>query len=83
MEQIWKNLNITIDWTKEVPLNRLIALRLKFHNQIRSLLSGKLNKYTGKYAKNISDLQWAKNFVNKKIREVESKTNEYSTNSRL
>ena len=73
MEQIWKNLNITIDWTKEVPLNRLIALRLKFHNQIRSLLSGKLNKYTGKYAKNISDLQWAKNFVNKKIREIESK----------
>lgn len=73
MEQIWKNLNITINWTKEVPLNRLIALRLKFHNQIRSLLSGKLNKYTGKYAKNISDLQWAKNFVNKKIREIESK----------
>lgn len=73
MEQIWKNLNITIDWTKEVPLNRLIALRLKFHNQIRSLLSGKLNKYTGKYAKNISDLQRAKNFVNKKIREIESK----------
>lgn len=76
MEQIWKNLNITIDWTKEVPLNRLVALRLKFHNQIRSLLSGKLNKYTGKYAKNISDLQWAKNFVNKKIREIESKSNE-------
>ena len=76
MEQIWKNLNITIDWTKEVPLNRLIALRLKFHNQIRSLLSGKLNKYTGKYAKNISDLQRAKNFVNQKIREIESKSNE-------
>jgi len=76
MEQIWKNLSITIDWTKEVPLNRLIALRLKFHNQIRSLLSGKLNKYTGKYAKNISDLQRAKNFVNKKIREIESKINE-------
>ncbi len=76
MEQIWKNLNITIDWAKEVPLNRLIALRLKFHNQIRCLLSGKLNKYTGKYAKNISDLQRAKNFVNQKIREIESKTNE-------
>ena len=76
MEQIWKNLNITIDWTKEVPLNRLIALRLKFHNQIRSLLSGKLNKYTGKYAKNISDLQRAKNFINQKIREIESKSNE-------
>ncbi len=71
MEQIWKNLNITIDLTKEVPLNRLVALRLKFHNQIRSLLSGKLNKYTGKYAKNISDLQRAKNFVNKRIREIE------------
>lgn len=73
MEQIWKNLNITSDWTKEVPLNRLVAMKRKFHNQIRSLQSGELNKYTGKYAKNISDLQRAKNFVSRKIREIESK----------
>ena len=78
MEQIWKNLNITIDWTKEIPLNRLVALRLKFHNQIRCLLSGKLNKYTGKYAKNISDLKRAWNFVNNKIREMKT-IHEYST----
>lgn len=76
MEQIWKNLNITIDWTKEVSLNRLVALKRKFHNQIRCLQSDKVNVYNGKYAKNIFDLSRAKSFVRQKIREIEGKSNE-------
>lgn len=76
MKQIWKNLNVTIDWTKKVPLNRLVALKRKFHNQIRCLQSGKVNVYNGKYAKNIFDLSRAKSFVNQKIREIEGKSNE-------
>lgn len=73
MLPIWKRLNITVDWNKEIPLNRLKSLRTKFHNIYYKLMSGEVNEYNGKYLNNLDDLIYAKNFVNKKIREIEVK----------
>lgn len=69
----WNDLNISIDWNKEVPLNRLISLRAVLREKQRKLLSGDVNVYEGKYSDNIRNIGWAISFLSRKIEVVENK----------
>jgi len=69
----WNDLNISIDWNKEVPLNRLLSLRSTLRENKRKLESGDVNIYNGKYSDNIRNIGWAISFLSRKIEVVENK----------
>lgn len=69
----WNALNISIDWNKEVPLNRLLSLRSTLRENKRKLESGDVNIYNGKYSDNIRNIARAISFLSRKIEVVENK----------
>ena len=68
----WNSLNISIDWNKEVPLNRLLSLRSALRENKRKLESGDVNIYNGKYSDNIRNIGWAIAFLSRKIEVTET-----------
>ena len=68
----WNSLSISIDWNKEVPLNRLLSLRSALRENKRKLESGDVNIYNGKYSDNIRNIGWAIAFLSRKIEVTET-----------
>lgn len=68
----WNSLNISIDWNKEVPLNRLLSLRSSLRENKRKLESGDVNIYNGKYVDNIRNIARAISFLSRKIEVTET-----------
>lgn len=69
----WNSLNVSIDWNKEVPLNRLLSLRSALRENKRKLKSGDVNMDEGKYLNNIRNIARAISFLSRKIEAVETK----------
>jgi hypothetical protein len=69
----WKSLNVSIDWNKEIPLNRLISLQTALREKEKKLLSGDVNIYKGKYSDNIGNIGWAITFLSRKIEQEKNK----------
>lgn len=68
----WKSLNVSIDWNKEVSLNRLHSLRVALREKARKLESGDVNIYNGKYVDNIRNIARAISFLSRKIEVTET-----------